>query len=159
MTWLCKGVVWGSVSDDMKITSIDKEEYPLLIEIWEASVRATHHFLREEDILYFRPLILNEYFLSVTLYALRKEDLPVAFLGVSGDKVEMLFLHPSVRGRGYGKLLLRYAICQLGIRKVDVNEQNQQAVGFYQYMGYKVISRSETDDSGKYYPILRMELP
>ena len=30
-----------------------KTEYPVLLQIWESSVRATHHFLQEEDIEFF----------------------------------------------------------------------------------------------------------
>lgn len=44
------------------ITQVQKEDYQVLIKIWEVSVRATHHFLKEEDIEYFKPLILHEYF-------------------------------------------------------------------------------------------------
>ncbi|ENH9207696.1 GNAT family N-acetyltransferase, partial [Vibrio vulnificus] len=46
----------------------------------------------------------------------------------------------------------------LGVTKVDVNEQNPQAVGFYEHMGFKVVSRSPLDDMGKPFPILHMTL-
>ena len=57
-----------------------------------------------------------------------------------------------------GKILLNYAIESLEIISVDVNEQNPQAVGFYQHMGFHVISRSPIDDMGKPFPILHMKL-
>lgn len=44
------------------------------------------------------------------------------------------------------------------ITKVDVNEQNPQAIGFYEKMGFKPIGRSEKDGSGKPYPIIHMSL-
>ncbi|MEN0678671.1 GNAT family N-acetyltransferase, partial [Plesiomonas shigelloides] len=47
---------------------------------------------------------------------------------------------------------------QLGATKVEVNEQNPLAVGFYEHMGFKVISRSPVDDMGKPFPILHMTL-
>ena len=34
-----------------KIDTISKAEYPEVVEVWEASVRATHHFLDEKDIV------------------------------------------------------------------------------------------------------------
>jgi len=70
----------------------------------------------------------------------------------------MLFLHPEARGNGIGKKLVAFAIDQLKANKVDVNEQNEQAVGFYQHAGFKAISRSETDGLGMPFPILHMEL-
>ena len=74
------------------------------------------------------------------------------------DNLEMLFIDPKYRGKGIGKSLLNYGIKNLNITKVDVNEQNEQAVGFYKHSGFEVIARSEVDASGKPYPILHMVL-
>lgn len=141
------------------IDSIRKNEYPAVVELWEASVRATHHFLKEEDILYFKPLILNHYLDAVQLSCIRDNTgVILGFQGVAEENLEMLFIHPDQRGKGIGKALLEHAVKKLGITKVDVNEQNDQALGFYQHYGFEVISRSELDSSGKPYPILHMEL-
>ena len=45
-----------------------------------------------------------------------------------------------------------------GVREVTVNEQNPQAVGFYQHMGFEVYKRTETDEQGGPYPLLYMRL-
>ncbi|MEO9477876.1 MAG: GNAT family N-acetyltransferase [Cyclobacteriaceae bacterium] len=143
----------------MNITTIDKSEYSTVVDIWEASVRATHHFLPEADIQYFRPLILNEYLSAVELRCARDEKgTIVGFLGVAESNIEMLFLHPDSFGKGVGKLLLNYALNEFNCKNVDVNEDNQNAVAFYKHMGFEVVSRSETDPLGKPYPILHMEL-
>ncbi|MGY0625916.1 MAG: GNAT family N-acetyltransferase, partial [Paraglaciecola chathamensis] len=42
--------------------------------------------------------------------------------------------------------------------KVDVNEQNPKALGFYQRIGFKVVGRSELDGQGKPYPLLHLAL-
>ena len=39
---------------------------------------------------------------------------------------------------------------------IYVNEQNEQAVGFYKKVGFKVTGRSEVDDLGKPYPLLNL---
>lgn len=142
-----------------KITDIDKNEYTEVVEVWEASVRATHNFLKEEDILYFKPLILNTYLDAVALKSVRTEaNKIVGFLGVADQNLEMLFVHPEYRGKKIGKTLLNYSIEKMNVIKVDVNEQNEQAVGFYEKHGFEISSRSELDSSGKPYPILHMEL-
>ncbi|TVZ16279.1 GNAT family N-acetyltransferase [Maribacter sp. MAR_2009_72] len=142
-----------------KIDTIEKEEYKSLVELWEASVRATHHFLKEEDIEYFKPLILNTYLDAVELRGIRNDDEKiVGFLGVADQNLEMLFIHPEYRGKKIGKTLLAYAIDHLEVTKVDVNEQNEQAVGFYKHCGFKTINRSALDSSGKPYPTLHMAL-
>lgn len=134
-------------------------DYPEIVEVWEASVRATHHFLEEKHIQYFKPLILRDYLKMVDLRIVRNDQKNiVGFLGVADGSIEMLFLHPSVIGQGIGKQLTQFAIRELNAKKVDVNEQNLHAVKFYERMGFAVKSRSEKDGLGKPFPILHMEL-
>lgn len=71
----------------------------------------------------------------------------------------MLFVAPAVRGSGVDRRLVEHAISQCGATLVDVNEQNEQAVGFYQKMGFAVTGRSPLDGQGKPYPLLHMALP
>jgi len=138
---------------------INKVDYQEVVDVWEASVRATHHFLREEDIEYFKPLILNSYLDAVELRCVRNNSKKiVGFLGVADKNLEMLFIHPEYRGKKIGKALLNYSIDKLNVTKVDVNEQNEQAVGFYKYFGFETIGRSILYSSGKPYPTLHMDL-
>ena len=133
-------------------------DFDEITDVWEASVRATHDFLKEEDILFFRPLILNEYLKVVDLYMIKSEGRIAGFTGLSETAIEMLFIHSDFRGNGIGRELLQFAVREKLVTKVDVNEQNAQAVGFYQKMGFMVKGRSETDGLGKPYPLLYMEL-
>ena len=80
------------------------------------------------------------------------------FISVSSDKIEMLFIDNKYRKLGIGKTLLRFAIDTLNISKVDVNEDNKQAFGFYKKYGFTQIGYSEFDSEGKPYPIIFMEL-
>lgn len=68
----------------------------------------------------------------------------------------MLFVHNDYQGKDIGKKLVAFAIETRQVCKVDVNEQNIQAVGSYQHMGFSVVTRSELDADGKAYPILHM---
>ncbi|WP_018918766.1 acetyltransferase [Vreelandella zhanjiangensis] len=143
----------------MQIKQATKADYPVLIEVWEASVRATHDFLAESDLLALKPLILEQYFDAVDLVVARNDtgDI-VGFCGVYDDNIEMLFIAPQARGQGVGALLVSHAINTQAATKVDVNEQNEQAVGFYQHIGFSVIGRSPLDGQGKPYPLLHMAL-
>jgi len=134
-------------------------DYPRMVAVWEASVRATHHFVSEEDMQFFKPLVRDGLAQMQHLLCVRTASGEVVgFLGMLGDKVEMLFIHPDWRGKGIGRRLLEYAVKNLLAEYVDVNEQNIQALGFYQYMGFEVFDRSELDGTGKPYPILHMQL-
>jgi len=152
-------IILQSEKMNYSIEKSQKSDYQDIIEIWEASVRATHHFLTEEDILYFKPLILDQYLDAVELRIARNEQGEiVGFLGVAEQGLEMLFLHPEYIGKGLGRQLMEYAFEHMQVKKVDVNEDNPKAAAFYKKMGFKVVSRSELDNSGKPYPILHMEL-
>lgn len=140
------------------IIKASAQDYLLLIQVWEASVRATHHFIKEDDILSYKELILNEYFDQVDLYYIQENNTITGFLGLAGDTIQMLFIHPDRRGKGIGKRFIDFAIAEKGTDKVDVNEQNEQAVGFYKHLGFSVSERFAEDAAGKPYPILAMEL-
>lgn len=141
------------------ITKASVNEYNRLIAIWENSVRATHDFVTEEDIQFYKPLILEVYFRAVDLYCYQDDELTISgFIGVAGDKLEMLFIDAGERGKGIGKQLVAFAVHELQVTKVDVNEQNVQAVEFYRRMGFHSIGRSEVDGTGKNHPLLFMEL-
>ena len=134
-------------------------ELPRVVDVWEASVRATHLFLTEADIQFFKPLVQEELPHVAQLACVRDGEGQVAgFIGVEHDKVEMLFVHPSWRGQGIGRQLMTYAVTTLGATLVDVNEQNPQAVGFYMRMGFEVIGRSALDGLGKPFPLLHLRL-
>jgi putative acetyltransferase len=135
-----------------------KGHYPELIELWEASVRATHDFLNESDIRHYKPLILQQYFDQLDLFCVSNNQHIQGFIGLDGQLVQMLFIHPRARGLGLGKALLKFAIAHYSINMVDVNEQNEQAVGFYKHLGFQIIERFEQDATGKPYPILSMRL-
>lgn len=141
------------------ISTLSETDYPELMLVWEASVRATHHFLKEEDILLFKKMIPEKYLDAVRLFAVRNSDNRIlGFLGISDDNIEMLFIHPDAHGKGIGSALLNYAVNELHLRKVDVNEQNEKALGFYLHKGFSVVSRSEQDGIGKPYPILHLKI-
>jgi putative acetyltransferase len=142
----------------LKIEAASPEDFSQLALVWEASVLATHDFLHPDDFALFKSLIVAEFFPVVRLFKVQDNGAVLGFLGVSDDMIEMLFIHPNSRGSGVGKLLLRFAVDELGMRKVDVNEQNGQAVGFYQHMGFKTTGRSAFDGMGKPYPLLHLAL-
>ena len=129
-----------------------------LVELWEASVRATHDFLSEEDIRGIRTYVPDALRSIADLRIVRDaEGVPVAFMGCDGRRLEMLFVDPACRGAGVGTALVREAFAA-GVTEVVVNEQNPSARGFYEHVGFAVCGRSERDEQGGPFPILYMKL-
>lgn len=131
-----------------------------LVALWRASIEATHSFLASDDIERIEGYV-PQAIQSVEHLVIAKDaaGLLLGFVGIDGEVIEMLFLDPQARGRGMGARLLRFASDSYGASKLDVNEQNEQARGFYEHMGFEVVGRSEADAMGEPFPILHMQLP
>ena len=129
-----------------------------LVEVWNSSVRATHLFLSCDEIDNIRPYVkqaLREVpFLIVEDY---EHPLPVAFMGIDGQKLEMLFVSNAYRNKGIGKKLLHFGIERFSVNDLTVNEQNPVAMGFYEHMGFHVYKRTDLDEQGNPYPLLYMK--
>jgi GNAT superfamily N-acetyltransferase len=134
-----------------------------LLAIWEGSVRATHNFLSDSAIREIKPLVRKQLEEVDRLTVCRNDSGSgsgklSAFMGTDRDKLEMLFVASEERGQGMGGQLISHALRDLGIRYVDVNEQNPRAAAFYHRFGFRVIARSRLDGQGNPFPILHMKL-
>lgn len=130
-----------------------------LLEVWENSVKATHLFLSEEEIeniKTFVPQALEN--VEHLIIAENEDNIPIAFMGIDSEKLEMLFIKDCERGKSLGTKLLSYGIKNYNVNKLTVNEQNQSAKGFYEHLGFKTYKRTELDEQGNPYPILYMKL-
>ncbi|MEX6587870.1 GNAT family N-acetyltransferase [Paraclostridium bifermentans] len=141
------------------LNSINNKDMEEILDTWESSVRATHDFLSEEDIISIKPQVMEgAKYVSKLLCVRDNNGIIKAFMGIHDFKIEMLFVSNESRGNGFGKRLVEYAIEVLNVNYVDVNEQNPQALGFYEHIGFKVFKKSELDEQGNPFPILHMKL-
>ena len=141
-----------------EMTDRRAEKLEELTEVWEASVRATHRFLAEEEIVRIRGYVPQAMAAVEHLVTAEEQGRAVGFFGTAGTRLEMLFLAPAARGRGLGWRMAQRAIWDYGVREVTVNEQNPQAVGFYAHMGFAVCKRTDRDEAGDPFPLLYMRL-
>ena len=114
-----------------------------LLQLWEASVRATHDFLSESEIARIGAYVPGALQGVRHLAVAKRED---------GSLVA-----PEERGKGTGRALIAFAAEQFSANEVTVNEQNAQAVGFYEKMGFAPYRRTQTDEQGGPYPLLYMK--
>src|SRR5512143_48917 len=144
----------------MQVRPARAEDRERLLEVWERSVRATHHFLTESDVAALRPLVAEELASGAidwwVLVSAAKR--PIGFLGFTNDTIEALFIDPDHHGQGGGKLLVAQAQrLAAGALAVDVNEQNESGLRFYEARGFVVVGRSPTDTVGRPFPLLHMK--
>lgn len=141
----------------IKVRRSRHDEADILADIWCRSVDATHDFLAlsyraklEELVRAFLP--------EAPLWvAVTEKDLPVAFMLLTAQHMDALFVDPDFRGKGVGRLLVEHALTLAPELTTNVNEQNHQASGFYKKMGFRVTGRSPVDDLGQPYPLLHLQ--
>ena len=145
----------------MKIYEIQERDPQILAEllkVWEASVRAPHLFLSEEEVNKIKTYVPQALSGGEHLIVAREESGEMAgFMGVEKKRLEMLFLSPEVRGKGLGRQLLQYGTANYDVQELTVNEQNPGAVGFYRHLGFETYKRTDHDEEGNPYPLLYMK--
>ena len=143
----------------MKIVDVIDRNTGLLEELtalWRQSVAQTHTFLTNKDIdeiENYVPQALKE--VKHLVVAQNNGDY-LGFMGIEKHRLEMLFLAPQYIGKGVGRKLIEYGIEQYQINEVTVNEQNPNAIGFYEHLGFKTYKRTEFDEQGRPFPLLYM---
>ena len=141
----------------MKLYEVQERTAQLLTEllnIWESSVRATHHFLSDAEVKKIKEYVPQAFNQVAHLIIAENElERAVAFMGTENHRLEMLFVSPLEREKGIGKQVLQFGIQHYGILEVTVNEQNPQAVGFYKHFGFEPYKRTDYDEEGNPYPL------
>ncbi len=141
-------------------------ERDVLLALWERAVRATHHFLAEKDIAFYRPMVRKFLRSPMELWiaADGAANAPLGFMGLDMAsaatlewKIEALFVDPAWNRQGVGTLLIRHARLLKGRLDLDVNEQNAGAYAFYSRLGFIETGRSPCDGAGKPFPLIHMK--
>lgn len=128
-----------------------------LYEVWYASVVATHHFLAESDLAEIQILVRRDYLPNHGFtVAVDDDDRIIGFMRMEGNEIDSLFIAPAFRAQGLGRRFLADAASRSAKLEVEVNAENLQAIGFYESMGFRVISSMPLDHHGRPYPLLRM---
>ena len=148
-----RGWIIDSLMNARLSTPADADQ---LFRIWHDAVKATHDFLSPQDFDAIAAEV-RPYVASAPLWVVDDESgLPAAFMGMSGAHIDSLFVAPGQHGRGIGRALVDHAARAAGTLTVDVNEQNDGAIGFYERLGFVRFDRSPLDDAGRPYPLLHL---
>lgn len=132
-------------------------DIPAIHAVWRASVDATHQFVDPADIALYEHMLLSLYLPQRAQWlALAWDGSVQGFIGLTGPKIDALFVHPAWHRAGVGRRLINHALTLHRQLLVDVNSQNPGAVAFYKALGFREIGRSPVDHAGKPYPLTHM---
>jgi putative acetyltransferase len=140
----------------MTIRTSRPDDGERVIDIWRRAVDATHDFLSPDDRLAIDAMVCDFLPQAPLWLAVDANDRPLAFMLVDGGHMEALFVDPACRGTGVGAALVRHALALHPGMTTDVNEQNAQAIGFYERMGFVRTGRSPLDGQGRPYPLIHL---
>jgi putative acetyltransferase len=127
-----------------------------VVEIWRAAVDATHDFLASEDRAAIDVEVRGFLPNAPLMLAVDDRDRPLGFMLIDNGHMEALFIDPKHHGAGVGAMMIDYALAVHPLLTTDVNEQNAQAVGFYEHMGFERTGWSATDGQGRAYPLIHL---
>ncbi|MGA2276682.1 MAG: acetyltransferase [Terracidiphilus sp.] len=142
----------------VRIRKAMAEDSERVLDIWRGAVDATHHFLSPTDRQEIEAEVVSFLPQAPLWLAVDDKDHPIGFMLLDGVHMEALFIDPTQRGSGAGRALVQHALSIRPNLMTDVNEQNIQAVGFYEHLGFERIGRSETDNQGRSYPLIHMRV-
>ena len=159
-----------ALSQTLRIRQATACDHAPLADLWRRSVEGTHHFLPSGEVERLFHDVRNAYLPGVEMLwvaelapcgqaapAQHAMGSPLAgFIGCNGAQVEMLFVEPCCFRHGVGRALLEHVRALHPRLTLDVNEQNPQALAFYERQGFKVVGRSALDGQGNPYPLLHM---
>ncbi|UTW56542.1 acetyltransferase [Kordiimonas sp. SCSIO 12610] len=132
-------------------------DHSCLFDIWQTAVAATHDFLSEKDAAEIADLVRDHYIPNAEfMVTVDQSDTPTAFIGMTDNSIDALFVHSDHHGEGIGSFIVKQMQSQFETLTLDVNEGNPGARAFYEKHGFEKTGRSETDDQGRPYPLIHM---
>ena len=129
-------------------------DHAALVELWRRSVEASHDFLAPPAVEEIEAEVRQALSAVAELWLVEVGRAPAAFLGCTGNHVEMLFVAPEFFRHGLGTRLLDHARRLHGPLAVEVNEANTAAHAFYRARGFILTGRRPVDSAGRPYPLL-----
>lgn len=145
----------------MNIVEVTERKENLIVElchIWRRAVEETHLFLDAEAIdalAQTLPAALHR--IPHLLVVMDDADTILAFVGIRKQDIDFLFVDPRHHKKGIGRACIEFAGKNYQADSLCVNEQNPQAIAFYEHLGFQMERRSDTDEQGCPYPLLYMK--
>ncbi|PEB82181.1 GNAT family N-acetyltransferase [Bacillus cereus] len=107
--------------------------------------------------------ITEEYIKNNFVYVLENDNTKIGFFSFlrNDNALDFLYMHPSYKGKGYGKILWEFVIEQvegLGIKSFTI-DSDPNAKGFYLKMGAKLIGETpSTVFKDRLLPLLKYDV-
>src|SRR5690606_7396960 len=119
-----------------------------LSQIWLEAALIAHSFIGEATLCEQRSLIEKVYLPKAETFVACSDGVPVGFVSLLGDFIGGLFAAPAYQSQGIGQMLGEHALTLVSELSLEVYTANEQAMRFYQKLGFVEQSRRQYDDEG-----------
>lgn len=119
------------------IRPLQKVDIDSVADIWLDTNRKAHAFVPTS---YWERNFasVKEMLPQAEVYVYEDEKGIQAFLGLSGEYIEGIFVSEEAQSRGIGKLLLNHAKGRKSALRLNVYQKNMRAIRFYQREGFQI---------------------
>ena len=122
----------------MTITCVTEERLPQAAAVYREAWRESHRDLCTPEFLERRDCgayLEQQMAAGKRLYLLTGEE-PVGVISMGDHEIGDLYVLPRAQGRGYGTMLLRFAMEQCGSARLTVLSSNTRALAWYKRNGF-----------------------
>ena len=125
-----------------------------VMRIWRQGNLDAHAFLSPLYFLHCYESVRRD-LKTAEVYVLEENGAVIGFAGLSGDRIEGIFIERRYRGMGYGRDLLARCKNARSRLQLYVYKENERAIAFYRREGFEEISERICPRTGQ--PELLME--
>ena len=119
------------------IRELRKVDINKVAEIWLDTNIKTHYFISAQ---YWKSNfeLVKELLLQATVYVYEDKQEIQAFIGLSNEYIEGIFVSAEMQSQGIGKILLNYVKGKRNKLILNVYQKNTRAISFYQREGFEI---------------------
>lgn len=126
---------------DINIRPYSSSDFPSITRIWENAAKPAYYFMDDEFFVNERKHLSNIEFPNVKAWVITFEDEVAGFIALTKNRIGVLFIDPKYQGYGFGTRLIEKAKSIHNILLVEVFEENEFGMLFYQRNGFHIIDK------------------
>ena len=119
-----------------------------IIKIWLNGNIETHHFVAKQYWKAHAPMVRKQ-LLQAEVYVYETDGVIQGFVGMQENYIAGIFFFFFFFFMGIGKQLLNYMKQIYTILSLNVYQQNERAIKFYQQEGFSIISEDVEENTGQ----------
>ena len=120
------------------------DDYTKILSLWLKGTSAAHPFIKEDYWKANQEMVKNQLLPQAQTYVFCDKHQIKGFISLLEDNyIGALFVKPIYQSQKIGTKLLRYVLRNKTSASLKVYTQNEPAINFYRYHGFKIIQEGQ----------------